>query len=202
MNPFCNPRDHGPRSFGLKSFFILTFATEPLRVRSASLTFAGSPGTASITGFESAQLSVHNLQYHILYPSDKHDRLTWIFHTFPPSSHYTYNTHTNTYHESFDYSMYFFGYHTLVHCCSTTSIRFLPTGQFLSHSLRVDSQCPLTGAGIGLTPPHLCCVTQVNRFKVGHSPRILWGPKIPKPPTVRNTTFFVKLYHTELFFRS
>ena len=40
--------------------------------------------------------------------------------------------------------------------------------QFLSHFLRVDSQCPLTGAGIGLTPPHLCCVTQVNRFKLGH----------------------------------
>ena len=30
-----------------------------------------------------------------------------------------------------------------------------------------------------------------------NSPRILWGPKIPKPATVRNTTFFVKLYHKE-----
>ena len=34
------------------------------------------------------------------------------------------------------------------------------------------------------------------------SPRILWGPKIPKPATVRNTTFFVKLYHKEHIFRS
>ena len=48
-----------------------------------------------------------------------------------------------------------------------TSITFLPTSHFLSHFLRVNSQCPLTGAGIGLTPPHLCYVTQVNMFKVG-----------------------------------
>ena len=34
------------------------------------------------------------------------------------------------------------------------------------------------------------------------TPRILWGPKIPKPATVRNTTFFVKLYHKEHIFRS
>ena len=34
------------------------------------------------------------------------------------------------------------------------------------------------------------------------SPRMLWGPKIPKPATVRNTTFFVKLYHKEHIFRS
>ena len=61
-----------------------------------------------------------------------------------------------------------FGYHTLRNCCSTTSIKILPTSQFLSHFLRVDSQCPLTGAGIGRTPPRLCCVTQVNRFKLGH----------------------------------
>ena len=33
------------------------------------------------------------------------------------------------------------------------------------------------------------------------SPRILWGPKIPKPATIRNTTFFVKLYHKEHIFR-
>ena len=33
-------------------------------------------------------------------------------------------------------------------------------------------------------------------------PRILWGPKIPKPATGKNTTFFVKLYHKELIFRS
>ena len=32
--------------------------------------------------------------------------------------------------------------------------------------------------------------------------RIVWGPKIPKPATVRNTTFFVKLYHKEHIFRS
>ena len=36
----------------------------------------------------------------------------------------------------------------------------------------------------------------------GVSPRILWGPKIPKPAKVRNTTFFVKLYHKEHIFRS
>ena len=35
-----------------------------------------------------------------------------------------------------------------------------------------------------------------------HSPRILLGPKIPKPATVRNTTFFVKLYHKKDIFRS
>ena len=35
-----------------------------------------------------------------------------------------------------------------------------------------------------------------------HPPRILWGPKIPKPATVRNTTFFVKSYHKEHIFRS
>ena len=34
------------------------------------------------------------------------------------------------------------------------------------------------------------------------TPRILWGPKIRKPATVRNTTFFVKLYHKEHIFRS
>ena len=34
------------------------------------------------------------------------------------------------------------------------------------------------------------------------TPRILWGPKIPKPATVRNATFFVKLYHKEDFSRS
>ena len=34
--------------------------------------------------------------------------------------------------------------------------------------VRVDSQCPLKGAGIGRTPPRLCCVTQVNGFKLGH----------------------------------
>ena len=94
--------------------------------------------------------------------------LLGFLYTFPPSSHHTYNTHTNTYHEPFDYSIYFFGYHTLRNCCSTTSIKFSPTSQFLSHFLRVDSQCPLTGAGIGLTPPRLSCVTQVNRFKLGH----------------------------------
>ena len=39
---------------------------------------------------------------------------------------------------------------------------------------------------------------------VGHrrAPKILWGSKIPKPATVRNTTFFVKLYHKEHIFRS
>ena len=36
----------------------------------------------------------------------------------------------------------------------------------------------------------------------GGAPRILWGPKIPKPVKVRNTTFFVKLYHKEHIFRS
>ena len=40
-------------------------------------------------------------------------------------------------------------------------------------------------------------------YKLLHlTPRILWGPKIPKPATVRNTTFFVKLYHKEHIFRS
>ena len=34
------------------------------------------------------------------------------------------------------------------------------------------------------------------------APRILWCPKIPKPAKVRNTTFFVKLYHKEHIFRS
>ena len=34
------------------------------------------------------------------------------------------------------------------------------------------------------------------------APRILWGPKIPKPATGKKTTFFVKLYHKELIFRS
>ena len=34
------------------------------------------------------------------------------------------------------------------------------------------------------------------------SPRILWGPNIPKPATGENTIFFVKLYHKELTFRS
>ena len=34
------------------------------------------------------------------------------------------------------------------------------------------------------------------------APRILFGPKIPKPATVRNTTFFVKLDHKEDIFRS
>ena len=33
-------------------------------------------------------------------------------------------------------------------------------------------------------------------------PSILWGTKIPKPAKVRNTTFFVKLYHKEHIFRS
>ena len=36
----------------------------------------------------------------------------------------------------------------------------------------------------------------------GAAPRILWGPKIPKPATGKNTTSFVKLYHKELNFRS
>ena len=30
-------------------------------------------------------------------------------------------------------------------------------------------------------------------------PRFLWGPKIPKPATVRNTTIFVKLYHKGIY---
>ena len=34
------------------------------------------------------------------------------------------------------------------------------------------------------------------------TPRTLWGPKNPKQATVRNTTFFVKLYHKEDIFRS
>ena len=33
-------------------------------------------------------------------------------------------------------------------------------------------------------------------------PGIFWGPKIPKPAKVRNTTFFVKLYHKEDIFWS
>ena len=95
------------------------------------------------------------------------DPVGFFFHTFPPSSHYTYNTHTNTYHESFDYSIYLCGYHTLRNCCSTTSIELLSTSQHVGHFLRVDSQCRLI-ADIGLTSPHLCCVTQVNRFTFGH----------------------------------
>ena len=42
----------------------------------------------------------------------------------------------------------------------------------------------------------------VAEHEVLSSPRILWGPIIPKPATVRNTTFFVKLYHKEHIFRS
>ena len=64
-------------------------------------------------------------------------------------------------------SIYLFEYHTLRNCCSTTSIQFLSTSQHVGHFLRVDSQCPLI-ADIGLTSPHLCCVTQVNRFTFGH----------------------------------
>ena len=129
------------------------------------------PNPAPCSSGRMCTLQQHYILYHLLYPPKQdhrmRDRPNWIFcHTFPPSSHYTYNTHTNTHHESFDYSIYLFGYHTP--CCSTTCIKFLPTSRFLSHFLRVDSQCPLTGAGIGLTPPHLCCVTQVNTFKVGH----------------------------------
>ena len=119
---------------------------------------------------EGPQCPHYNL-YHILYSPQQdhqmHDRPDRSFHTFPPSVHYTYNQHTNTYHESFDYSISLFGYRTLRKCCSTTSIKFLSTSQHVGHFLRVDSQCPLTGADIGLTSPHLCCVTQVNRFNFG-----------------------------------
>ena len=34
-----------------------------------------------------------------------HDGPDSIFHTFPPSTHYTYNPHTKAYHVSFDDSM-------------------------------------------------------------------------------------------------
>ena len=39
-------------------------------------------------------------------------------------------------------------------------------------------------------------------YGVWVAPRILLGPKIPKPATVRNTTYFVKLYHKEHIFQS
>ena len=57
---------------------------------------------------------------------------------------------------------------TLKNCCSTRSVQHLPTGQFLGHFLRVDSQCLLTGAGIALTSRQRCCVTQVNSFLLAH----------------------------------
>ena len=41
-----------------------------------------------------------------------------------------------------------------------------------------------------------------REIQADNTPRILWGPKIPKPATVRNTTFVVKLYHKEHIFRS
>ena len=95
------------------------------------------------------------------------DLLGFFTHSLP--HHTTHTSHTQTHTMShLIIPFVLFGCHTLRNCCSTTSLKFLPTSQFLSHFLRVDSQCPLTGAGIGLTPPRLCCVTQVNRFKLGH----------------------------------
>ena len=112
-----------------------------------------------------------SLQYHILYPPDQTISMTDLFGFFTHSlpHHTTRTTHTQTHTISHLIIQFvLFGYHTLRNCCSTTSIKFLPTSQLLSHFLRVDSQFPLTGAGIGLTPPRPCCVTQVNRFKLGH----------------------------------
>ena len=54
-----------------------------------------------------------------------------------------------------------------------------------------------------------CTVSKKQRLRRGMpssvrwvSPRILWSPKIPKPATVRNTTFFVNFYHKEHIFQS
>ena len=47
------------------------------------------------------------------------------------------------------------------------------------------------------------CLSEGGLWTGAHSPpRILWGRKSPKPATVRNTTFFVNLYHKEHIFRS
>ena len=47
------------------------------------------------------------------------------------------------------------------------------------------------------SPPKILISEVLERMGTPLTPRIFWGTKIPKPATVRNTTFFVKLYHKE-----
>ena len=61
---------------------------------------------------------------------------------------------------------------------------------------------PAGEGGIGVKNLVLRGEAEGAGAEVVGEPRILWGPKIPKPATVGNTTFFVKLYHKENIFRS